>query len=83
MDLVNLRRAAQEIATSCSPALSVVGVLPRAGGSDYIELLINIEGCREEPCQIHVGVFGNTSEAALKQELSAKLRAHLESHRAA
>ena len=83
VDVDKIRRMAQETAALYSPSLKVVGVLSRTGGSDYVELLINIEGCRQEPCQLHLGLFRNTSEAVLKQQLSAKLRAHLESHRAA
>jgi hypothetical protein len=83
LDFATIRRLAQEVASTYSPSLKVVGVLPRAEGSDYVELLINIEGCRQEPCQLHLGIFRNASAAALKQQLSAKLREHLESHRAA
>ena len=80
LDLAELTRAAQEVAASQTPKLTVVGILLRSRESDYVELLLNIDGCRREPCQLEVGMFRNVTEAAMKQVLSQKLRQHLKEH---
>jgi hypothetical protein len=81
LDLDDLTRIAQEAASEMSPAVKVMGVILAGGGTDYVELLVNLEGCRAEPCRFSLGVFRNASEATLKREISAHLRRHLDEHR--
>jgi hypothetical protein len=80
-DIDAVRRMAREVAREHSPAIKVAGVVLGAGGSDYVEILVNLEGCRAEPCQFSLGVFRNASEATLKAALSEQLRRHLDEHR--
>jgi hypothetical protein len=80
-DVESVRRIAQDAAREQSRMLKVAGVVLGAGGSDYVELLVTIEGCRADPCQLSLGVFRNVSEAALKHAVSEQLRRHLEAHR--
>jgi hypothetical protein len=65
-DVEDVTRIAREAAREQTPTVKVAGVVLGAGGSDYIEILVNLEGCRAEPCQFSLGVFRNVSEAALE-----------------
>jgi hypothetical protein len=82
-DVEGVSRIAQEAAREQSAAVKVVGVVLGAGSGDYVEILVTIEGCAAEPCQFSLGVFRNSSEAAVKHAFSEQLRRHLEQHRSA
>lgn len=71
---------AAEAAREASPELSVAGVLLGDGGTSYVEILIKAEGW--DVNQITVGAFRNHGPAALKREISSRLRRHVEEHRA-
>ena len=74
-------RIAKDAARAASPTLEVVGITLGGGASsDYVEILVNINGCRESPCQIQVGAFRDVGEPALLAEIERKLRDHLTSH---
>ena len=83
MDLPQITRTAQEIASDYSPNLRVVATVLGAGSGDYVEVLLNIAGCYREPCQLQIGLFRNASRETIRQELTAKLRQHFEGHRVA
>jgi hypothetical protein len=74
-------RIAGDAARTVSPALEVVGVT-LGGGADskYIEVLININGCRSSPCRIEVGAFRDVADRVLQEDITRKLREHLASH---
>jgi hypothetical protein len=80
-DLDDVTRIARQVANEHSPAIKVAGVVLGAGGSDYVEIIVNLEGCRAEPCQFSLGVFRNASEEVLKSAVSEQLRRHLTEHR--
>ena len=82
LTLDEVTRIARDAALAASPSLRVAGVT-LGGGADshYVEVLLNIEGCQSAPCQIEVGTFRNLSEAALKEEITRKLRDHMTAHR--
>jgi len=61
--------------------LDVIGVVLGGGDSDYVEILMNIEGCSDEPCQLSVGVFRDCSEAVLTHDIAVELFKHLKEHR--
>ena len=74
-------RIAKEAARAASPTMQVVGITLGGGASsDYVEILVNISGCREAPCQIEIGAFRDVAEPALHAEIERKLRDHLTSH---
>lgn len=74
-------RIAKEAAQAASPALEVMGITLGGGAdSDYVEILININGCRRTPCQIEVGAFRDVGEAILFAEIERKLRDHMTNH---
>ena len=84
MDVLNvadMTRIAVDAAREQSEALEVLGVTLSGGGGDYVEVLLNIHGCRLAPCQMSLGVFRNMSEPELRAELTKQLRRHLEEHR--
>ena len=73
-------RIAKAAARRASPQLDVMGVTFNAGGSDYIEILLQIRGCQTDSCQIVVGVLRNVSEETLELDIAAQLRRHLAEH---
>ena len=75
-DITELARAA---AIEHGDNLSVRGVT-MSGEGDYAEVLIDIEGCRVEPCRFSVGVFRNAAPEAIKREIVAHLSRHVRQH---
>jgi hypothetical protein len=82
LDATNVMRIAREATLEQSLPLKVAGVVFSGGGSDYVEILINIDGCPCEPCQFAIGAFRDRSEVALRDEISERLRRYLENYRA-
>jgi hypothetical protein len=67
-------------ATACHPELELMGVTVE-GGSDYVEILVRLRGCRSEPCVVTVGVFRDLSAEALRAEIDRRLGHHVAEHR--
>ena len=80
LDATNVMRIAREVTLEQSLPLKVAGVV-LAGGSDYVELLINIDDCPCEPCQFAIGAFRDGSEVALRDEIGDRLRQYLDDYR--
>ena len=80
MSVTEISGIARAAAQRTSPQLNVVGVTINAGGSDYVEIVVDIRGCHRESCQIVIGVFRNVTEAALESAISEQLRQHLAAH---
>jgi hypothetical protein len=80
LDVSDVMRIAQQAVREQSLPLDVVGVVGSSGG-DYVEILVNIEGCACEPCRFAMGAFRGESETTLLQELETQLRRHYEEHR--
>jgi hypothetical protein len=78
-DATNVMRIAREATLEHSLPVQVAGVV-FAGGSDYVEILINIDGCPCEPCQFAIGAFRDGSEVALRDEIGKRLRQYLDDH---
>ena len=72
-DVTELARAA---VIEHADNLSVRGVT-MTGEGDYAEVLIDVEGCRAEPCRFSVGVFRNAAPQAIKREIAAHLSRHV------
>ena len=60
------------VAQEYDPRLAVVSVASR-GGSARVELLVTIDGCRQEPCVVMVNVT-RADQRALEHELREKFR---------
>lgn len=71
---------AHGIARSVSLRLNVIGVILGGGGGGYTEIIFTMEPCRTEPCRIVVGVFRDTSEGELRNEIRRQLVQHVEEH---
>jgi hypothetical protein len=80
MSMTEISRIARRAAGRTSPQLNVVGVTINAGGSDYVEIVVDVRGCHRESCQILLGVFRNVAEGALEAAISDQLRQHLAAH---
>ena len=80
-DATNVMRIAREVTLEQSLPLKVAGVVFAGGGGDYIEILINIDGCPCEPCQFTIGAFRTGSEVALRDEIGERLRHYLDGYR--
>ena len=78
-DATNVMRIAREATLEHSLPVKVAGVV-FAGGSEYVEILINIDGCPCEPCQFAIGAFRDGSEVALRDEIGKRLRQYLDDH---
>ena len=74
-------RVAEAVAADTSPDLRIAGVT--LGGTPdgaYVEVLVNITGCRRDICQLSIGVFRDDAAADLRAEIATKLREHLATH---
>lgn len=80
-DATNIMRIAREVTLEQSLPLKVAGVVFAGGGGDYVEILINIDGCPCEPCQFAIGAFRNRSEVELRDEIGDRLRQYLNGYR--
>lgn len=60
------------VAQEYDPRLGVMSVAS-SGGSARVELLVTIDGCRQDPCVVMVNVT-RTDQAALEHELREKFR---------
>jgi hypothetical protein len=70
---------ANDVAREQNDRLQVVGVSPGEGDGAYTEIMIVVNGCRKNPCNISLGVLRDVSEAELRSTIADKLREHLAS----
>ena len=61
------------IAQEYDSRLTVVGVASSGGDTSRVELLVTIDGCRQEPCMVMVNVT-RAGETALEHDLREKFR---------
>jgi len=68
---------AQRAAARTSSSLSVSGVTVGGGeGSEYVEILVSIDGCDVPPCRVAIGAFRDSEPARLEETIAEALRAH-------
>jgi hypothetical protein len=72
-----ITRIATEVALEHSPPVRVFGTVLTTPGSEYVEVVVNIEGCHEDPCQLQLSVFRNVDVATLRKQISDQLGRHL------
>jgi hypothetical protein len=72
-----ITRIATEVALEHSPAVRVFGTVLTTPGSEYVEVVVNVEGCHEDPCQLQLSVFRNVDVATLRKQISDQLGRHL------
>ena len=73
-------RIATEVAREQSSPVRVVGTVLSSRGSQYAEIVVSIEGCHREPCQLQLGVFRNVDVQTLRIQIADQLLRHLASH---
>lgn len=78
--VADVTRIATEAARQQSSSLQIVGVT-LGGEGKYAEIIIDIAGCRLEPCRFSVGVFRDVAPAALREEIAGHLQRHIREHR--
>lgn len=81
LDLANVKEIATEVARTEDPRLEVVAASTTEGGSSYAEVTVSINGCREEPCRIIVGVNRSGDDRTVRDAFASRLREHLTQHR--
>jgi hypothetical protein len=79
LSIQDVARIASEAAHAASPAFTVTGVKV-TGGSSYSEILVSNRDGKAEPWLREVGVFRDSSEAALRAEIIASLRRFVDRH---
>jgi hypothetical protein len=77
-DVADIKRIAQQAALEYSVPVEIVGVVMGGEGSEYVELLVNIDECTVAPCQLAIGIFRNSPEADLRREIGTRLRRQLD-----
>jgi len=78
--LTDVRRIAREVTRDQFPGLEIVGAVAK-GDSGYTEVLMTVRGCRQEPCQIMIGLNRDTSESEFRKAIHERLREHVDEHR--
>ena len=79
LTVTDVTRIATEAARDQSATLQVVGVT-LGGEGNYTEVIVNIAGCRTEPCRFSIGVFRDAPEAEVHQQIAGQLRRHIREH---
>jgi hypothetical protein len=70
-------RIATEVAREQSPPVRIVGTVLSSRGAEYAEIVVSIEGCHQEPCQLQLGVFRNVDVQTLRGQIADQLLRHL------
>lgn len=81
LGFLDVTRIARQVVFDQALPFEIVGVLRSSPGSGYVELLVNIDGCSSDPCQVLIGAFRNHSETAFITEIASRLRRLYEKHR--
>ena len=74
----DVSRIASQAAHEVSAVLSITGVTISGGDTGYTEVHVIVYGCHLEPCNMTLSVFRDVSEQVLRDEITSKLRAHLD-----
>ena len=83
LSMSDIKRIANDAIRAEHAALEVVGVTFGEGGGKYTEVLLRVQGCQQNPCQVSFGVFRDVTEAVLREEIAQKVRQHVSEHQAA
>ena len=75
LDMVT--QAAAEAARDYSFPVSVVGTVPTGDGSDYVEIVLRIDGCHKDPCHLQLGVFRGSNIEHIRTQIVEQIRRHL------
>jgi hypothetical protein len=79
LKLADVRRIATEVAQDQFSSLEIVAAVAE-GESGYTEVLMTVRGCRQEPCQIMIGLSRDASESEFRAAIGERVREHLDEH---
>ena len=79
LTVTDVTRIATEAAREQSTRMEVVAVT-LGGEGNYAEVIVDIAGCKAEPCRFSVGVFRDTSPAVVHDEIAGQLQRHIREH---
>jgi hypothetical protein len=79
LTVTDVTRIANEAAREQSSQLEVVAVM-LGGEGNYAEVIVDIAGCKTEPCRFSVGVFRDASPAVVHNEIADQLQRHIREH---
>jgi hypothetical protein len=80
LSLDTITRTATEVAQAHAFPVSVVASVPTSGGSRYIEIVVHVDGRRDEPCHLQLGVFRDVDVETLRVQIASQLRRQLTRH---
>jgi arsenate reductase len=79
LTVTDVTRIATEAAREQSADLQIVAVT-LGGEGNYAEVIIDIEGCRSEPCRFSVGGFRDALPATVHDEIAGQMPKHMRDH---
>jgi hypothetical protein len=79
LTVTDVTRIATQAAREQSSQLEVVGVT-LGGEGNYAEVIVDIAGCKAEPCRFSVGVFRDATPAVVHDEIAGQLQRHIREH---
>lgn len=79
LTVTDVTRIATQAAREQSTDLQVVAVT-LGGEGNYAEVIIDIEGCRSEPCRFSVGIFRDAPPATVHDEIAGQMQRHMRDH---
>ena len=79
LTVTDVTRIATEAAREQSSQLEVVAVT-LGGEGNYAEVIVDLAGCKAEPCRFSVGVFRDSSPAVVHDEIADQLQRHIREH---
>jgi len=79
MTIEEVVRVAEETARGASDSVRVIGVTASPEGSQYAEIVIDIEcALSQTPHRISIGVFRDAPRTDVQQAIGQRLRQHLQ-----
>jgi hypothetical protein len=73
-----ITKSVEAIAQDLDSRLTVLGVV--SGKANYVEILLGIRGCDEEPCRVTVGVDRLASLDDMRAAIRKSTQHHLRHH---
>jgi hypothetical protein len=82
MAITDITRVAVEVVRTHSFPVRVRGSMPVSGGSNYVEILVRLDGLQDNRRML-LGVFRDTSIESLRQQITKHIRRLLADGRSA
>jgi hypothetical protein len=75
-----LTKRVDTLAREIDSRLIVIGVVGAKGRSNYVEVLLAIRGCADEPCRLTIGVSRIASLEEMRMTIRKPVEAYLRRH---